>query len=127
MKYALLHLVDNSASVKLISVDMSSICSVESLSSSHPVGSKDRSLIGSLQADWRSMFYHENSKDISVIIEDGQCIRLHSLVLLARCGNNGRLQYETSSQINCRHLQASSVKKILLYLYSAEVVCLCSA
>lgn len=94
--------------------------STESLSSRPGSTARDRSLVGTLQADWRSMFYHEASKDVSVIVEDGQTIRIHGLVVLARCAS-GRLHYDNRHQINCKHLSSFAVKKILLYLYSAEV------
>ena len=96
--------------------------STDSLASvTRPGSGKDRSLVGILQADWRVMYDHEESKDTELVIGPAgstESFRVHSTVLIARCD---RLRERMGSRMEFEHLDPFAVKKILQYLYSAEV------
>ena len=101
-----------------MSVSSDSLASV-----TRPGSGKDRSLIGILQADWKTMYHHEESKDVTIVIGEEESFRVHSLVLVARCHKlSGRLDHsQNDNTLVFKHLSVNAVKRILQYLYSAEV------
>lgn len=102
--------------------------STDSLASNARAGSGrlDRSLVGILQADWRNMMYHEDSKDIKLIVgTEKETFLVHSLVLIARCNklkdNHMPAMMQSPRTLTFQHLKPSAVRIIIHYLYSAEV------
>ncbi len=86
----------------------------------------DRSLVGILQADWRAMYRHDDTKDMELVVgAEKKVIRVHSLVLIARCDRMRDRMSNGSAKLTLRNLSPCAVDKILRYLYSAEVS-LCS-
>ena len=82
----------------------------------------DRSLVGILQADWRAMYRHDDTKDMELVVgADQKVFRVHSIVLTARCDRMRDRASNGSAQLTLHNLSPSAVDKIVRYLYSAEV------
>lgn len=78
-------------------------------------------LLTVLQEDWKAMFYDEDSKDFTLTIgAKREKLRVHKLVLLARCENLKRAILP-KGELTLPTLDTPAMRKILQYLYTAEV------
>ena len=93
------------------------------VSSARPGSGRDRSLMAILQADWKNMFYKDESKDFNIVVgPNGDTFPVHRLVMIARCDKlRGRMGSKTKNKLYFKHLEPAAVKTIIHYLYSAEV------
>ena len=80
-------------------------------------------LLAVLQEDWRAMFYDEDSKDFTLTVGvKKDKLSVHKLVLLARCENLRRCL--SKNELILPTLDAIAMRKVLQYLYTAEVKCI---
>lgn len=89
--------------------------------SSRP-GSRDRSLLAVLQSQWREMSYNEDTKDFVLIVgERREELTVHKLILMVRCEKLTTRYLADKKELEYECLDPPSVRKVLQYLYTAEV------
>ena len=89
--------------------------------SSRP-GSRDRSMLAVLQSQWRDMSYNEETKDFVLIVgERREELTVHKLVLMVRCEKLTASYLANKKEIEYEFLDPASMRKVLQYLYTAEV------